>query len=397
MSTAVEISPSVPSTTAAPSRIGPFEILGRMAGDGGIGMVSLSVKGLDGTPLAGRTGVARCFSAPKDEAGRSRLGGILAKLVALDHLAIAAPIHADVAGNVAYVVNAAPVDETPGLQAAVAPLPPSLVGEYLIAVSAGLEAAHRAGFTHGDISRRSVAVGEHGPVIGGWTLFGRGPEADQAGLASLVIDWLAGAPLPQPGADGATLTLERRVERLRRHLDGLTEQLVLVLARACQAEPADRYPSVTDFVAAFQEAVTRSGEDLVHGGFEAISNRSPEVAALMAASAERYDPETPGLDLLKIQLGSRSVPYAAVVAPSGMGGVGSPPAGPGAGGPAVMAGLDPALTAGIPPEMLALIAPPITPVAKPRNNPWLVMMVGAAGLTLLLMVGLAIVVLANSN
>jgi len=397
MSTAVEISPPAPSTTAAPSRIGPFEILGRVTGDGGTGVVSLSVTGLAGSPVAGRTGVAQCFSAPKDEDSRARLGNILAKLVELKHPAIAAPIHADVAGNVAYVVNPTPVDETPGMQATVPPLPPSLVAEYLITLSAGLETAHRAGFTHGDLSRRSVTVEEDGPVIGSWTLFGRGAEADQAGLASLAIDWLAGAPLPDLGTDGVTLPSDRRLERLRRHLDGLTEQLVLVLARASDAEPADRYPSVTDFVAAFQQAVAWSGEELVHGGFEAISHRSPEVAALMAASAERYDPQAPGLDLLNLQLGSRSVPYASVVAPSGVGGVGAPAVNPGAGGAAVMAGLDPALTAGIPPEMLAMIAPPIAPAAKPRNNPWLVLMVGAAGLTLLLLIGLAIAVFANSN
>lgn len=69
----------------------------------------------------------------------------------------------------------------------------------------------------------------------------------------------------------------------------------------------------------------------------------------------------------------------------------------GSGGPAVMTGLDPALTAGIPPEMLALIAPPNPTTAKPRNNPWLVRIVGAAGLTLLLMVGLAIALLAGSS
>jgi len=397
MSAAVETSPRGSSAAAAPSRIGPFEILGRIAGEGGAGIVSLSVRGLDGSPFAGRTGVAQCFSAPKDEAGRARLGLILAKLVGLEHPAIVAPIHADVSGNVAYVVNSAPQDLARGAPVRVAPLPPSLVAEYLIAVSAGLETARRAGFTHGDLSRRTVSEKEDGLVIGSWTLFGRGPEADQAGLAALVIDWLAGEALSDPGTDDATATHERRVERLRRHLDGLTEQLVLVVARATASDPADQYPSVTDFVAAFQQAVTRSGEDLVHGGFEAISHRSPEVAALMAASAERYDPQAPGLDLLKLQLGNRSVPYASVVAPAGMSGAGLEPAGVAAGGPAVMAGLDPTLTAGIPPEMLALIAPPIAPAAKPRNNLWLVMIVGAAGLTLLLMVGLAISVFASSN
>lgn len=397
MSIAVETSPPAPSTTAAPSRIGPFAILGRIPGEGGGGIVSLSVKGLDGTPFAGRHGVAQCFAAPKDEAGRTHLGRILANLVGMDHPAIAAPLHADVAGNVAYVVNRAPVDESPGVLAHVEALPPSLVAEYLIPVSAGLETAHRAGFSHGDLSRRSVALQEGSPVIGGWTLFGRGPEADQAGLANLVIDWLAGAALPETISDGASLSTERRVERLRRHVDGLTEQLVLVLARASEAEPDNRYPSVTDFVVAFQEAVTRSGEDLVHGGFEAISNRSPEVAALMAASAERYDQQAQGLDLLKLHLGNRSVPYASVVAPSGTGGMGSPPVTSGPSDAAAVTGLDPMLTAGIPPEMLALIAPAIAPVAKPRNNPWLVMIVGAAGLTLLLMVGLAIAVFANSN
>ena len=397
MSTAVEAVQPAPSTTSAPSRIGPFEILGRMAGEGGTGIVSLSVKGLGGTPLAGRTGVAQCFSAPRDEAGRARLGGILSNLVGLDHPAIAAPVHVDVTGKVAYLVNATPVGQATAPQAPADPLPPSSVAEPLIAVSAGLETAHRAGFSHGDLSRRSVILEESGPVIGGWTLFGRSPEADQAGLAALVIDWLAGSPLPDQGGDGASIVPEQRVEWLRGHLDGLTEQLVLVLARATESEPADRYPSVTDFVAAFQQAVSRSGEDLVHGGFEAISSRSPEVAARMAASAERYDPQAAGLDLLKLQLGNRSVPYASVMAPTVIGALKSSPSGHGSGGLAVMARLDPALTACTPPEMLALIAPPIAATAKPRNNPWLVLMVGAAGLTLLLMIGLAITVFANSN
>ena len=96
----------------------------------------------------------------------------------------------------------------------------------------------------------------------------RGLEADQAGLANLIIiAWLARAPLPDTISVGASLSTERRVERLRQHLDGPTGQLVLVLARASEAEPAGQYPSVTGFAAAFPEAITRSGEDELHGGF----------------------------------------------------------------------------------------------------------------------------------
>ena len=394
MTAATEISPAASAKVAAPSRIGPFEILGRLGGDAGAGIVSLSVVGTDGSAFAGRAGVAQCFSAPKDEAGRERLAGLLAKLVGLDHPALAAPIHADVAGNVAYVVNPALAEPAGG---PAAPLPPCLVAEHLLAVSAALETAHRAGYSHGDLSRRTVALGEEGPVVGGWSLFGRGPAADQLGLAHLVIDWLAGSPFVETTDADDTQMHQRRLERLRRHLDGLTEQLVLVVARATDPEPADRYPSVTDFVAAFQQAVTRSAEDLVHGGFEAISNRAPQVASLMAASAERYDPQAPGLDLLKLQLGGTGVPYSSVVVPPGLASAVASPVGQAPGTPGVMAGLDPALTAGIPPEMLALIAPPIPTAGKPRNNPWLVMIVGAAGLVLLLMIGLAIVFFAGSS
>ena len=394
MSTATETIPSAPTSAAAPSRIGPFEILGRMPGDGGAGVVALSVKGMDGGPFAGRAGIAQCVAAPKDEDGRARLSGILAKLVDLSHPALSAPLAADLAGNVAYVVNTCPPAEIPNASGPAAPLAPSQVAELVLSVSAALETAHRAGVSHGDLTRRTVSLGEDGPVVAGWTLFGRGPAADQLGLATLVVDWLSGSAVEAVPVNAGE-PRQRRVERLRRHLDGLTEQLVMVLARATEPEVADRYPTLTDFVAAFQQAVTRSGEELVHGGFEALSGRSPEVAALMAASAERYDAQAPGLDLLKLQLGSRAVPYAAVMAPSGIPPALAPAAG--SGGPAVMAGLDPALTASIPGGMLALIAPPIPTTAKPRNNPWLVMIVGAAGLTLLLMVGLAVALLAGSN
>lgn len=397
MSTATVTGPPAPAPGAAPSRIGPFEILGRMAGDRGAGTVSLAVRGLDGTPFCGRTGVAQCFSAPGDRAGRARLDGLLAGLVGLAHPAISAPIHADVAGDVAYVINPWPALGIPWDRPRLAPLPPSLVAEHLIPVCAALETAHRSGFSHGDLSRGTVTIEEAGPLIGGWTLFGRGPAADQLGLADLVIDWLGGSPPGDTAAGDTVDTGQRRVEGLRRRLDGITERVVGVLARASEPGPANRYPSITDFVAAFQAAVTHSAEDLVHGGFQAISSRTPETAVLMAAVAARYDPQSPGLDLLDFQLGSIGELRAPTLAPNGPTRKGAIGQGVAFDIPSVMAGLDPALTAGIPPEMLRLIAPPLPTMAKSPNHPWLTLMIGAAGLTLLLIVGLAIAMLAGSR
>lgn len=386
-----------PASHPRPSRLGPFEIRSRLPGEAGTALVTLAVVGADGTSFAGRSGVARCFAAPADAAGRERLTGLLDRLVALDFPVISAPIYAGISGGVGYAVDAGePTNRS--APRATPPLSPHRVGELLIPINAALETAHRAGFSHGNLTSETVAVTDDGPVIGGWTIFGRGPAADQLGLALLVVEWLSGSPFPDAPAAPELEPPLLRLERLRRHLEGTTERVVFVLANGCALDAADRYPSVTDLVAAFQEAVCRSAEELVHGGFEALSARSPEMARFLADSAERYDPEAEGLELLRMQLGAGAGRVLPVISGAAMGGAAAPVA-PGASSttPPVMTGLDPTLTAGIPPDLLALIAPPIQPIATPRNNPWLVMAVAISGLILLLAAGAAVVVFAGSR
>ena len=379
---------------ARPSRLGPFEIRGRIAGTAGASLVNLAVVGAEGTPFAGQEGTATCFSAPAEEAARTRLSSLLAGLLALDHPAVRPPLHADLGGNVAYTVE--------GIRPVVVDgdlLSPARVAELLVPINAALEMARRAGYSHGGLSCETVRLLDDGPVVSGWTIFGRGEAADQLGVAELAVEWLSGSRFPDlPAGDGPEPE-QIRLERLRRHLEGTTERLVIVLANGTAPEAEARYPSVTDMVVAFQEAVCRSAEELVHGGFEAMSARSIDLARFLSLSAERYDPEAPGLDLLRVQLGVAAggvaMPSASHAIPSFAAGDVPPLASPST--PSVMSGLPPSLTAGIPADLLAMIAPPIPAVTKPRNNPWVLMGIAVLGLILLLMAGAAVVVFAQSG
>jgi hypothetical protein len=181
----------------------------------------------------------------------------------------------------------------------------------------------------------------------------------------------------------------------------LLERVVAVIGRGLAASPGDRYPTVTAFAAAFSEAVADSAEELASCAWEAISAGTPELGIFYADAAERYDPHSRSLSLLRMQLGGAATavmdigrrPDSPRTLLSTEGGVRSTLAGR----PGSVVGLDPALTVGVPEEMLKLIAPPLSPVERPRTNPWLLFVAGSVVLTLLLFVGLAAVTFSGST
>ena len=381
----------------APARLGSFLISERINASGAPeGRVYLRVTGTEDTGFGGRAGIATCILASDDTEAQADADAELANVRQFSHPGIAPIIESGVAGFVRYWVHDLPDGEPMDKAGQSQTWSVAMVGRVIGRIGGALQAAHDAGISHGAVRPQLIFVAApETPVLTGLGAAGQGAPQDQADLARVAIDLLAGKPWREPAPDIES-TVEFRViraQRLREWLGNCTERVAVILSRATDPHEDRRFVSVAEFIEQFDSAIRLSAEDLVQGAYEAISARNPEMARLIADKAAAYDPECDGLDLLNMQLRGGS-PFGEV-APGPVteriagktGGINVPePAQSTAPFAHSQQPLLPAeLTQGLPPEFLQSIAPQfaVTP-AKKGMNPVFVLVMGAAGLLLLL-------------
>jgi hypothetical protein len=319
----------------------------------------------------------------------------LAKLRHLTHPTLVPVLESGLAGRTAFWVHAIPDGEPLSRTATTDPSWSSIIGvrKLVEAIGGALQIAHEVGLSHGAISVDSIVISPASrPILTGFGIDGKGFSRDQADLALVAMLLLAGRPWVEPtdsmdDVAGHDLT---RAQRVRDFLDGCTERVTTVLAKATDLDPADRYPSIAEFVKQFDEAVRFSADELVEAAFQAKAV-SPEMARLMADKAAAYDPGNENLRLLNMQLGGGSPSGTTTsgpkldpigIAPTDLLRVPMPVAEP---NQTQRSLLPPELTEGLPPEFLEAIAPQfaVKPVKK-GIHPLFILMMGVVGVILLL-------------
>jgi len=390
------VATSEQATSAA--QVGSFTIVDRVTvPDAPNGQILLRVVGLESSRFSGLPALASCYAAPEEDAARASSAALLEKLSALRHPALVPVLQAGLAGNIVFWVAPAGSAQPLNLPSASAPTPIVTLLQIIDAVAAGLSAAHEVGLSHGALTVDAIVSPAPGTyAVRGLGLRGRGAAQDQRDLGAVAVTLLSGRTWQEEWADGPVSIEERiaRAQRLREWLSGITERVVNVVLRATETNPSDRYSSINEFAEQFAEAVRQSGEDLVHGAFEAISSRNVELARLLAGKAAQYNPGSDSLTLLNLQLGGGS-PFGAMVTPpvAQPGPTASPSLTPDLTLPPMApAGtrqnlLAPELAHGLPPEFLEMIAPQFeVPTSPKKMNPMFYLVIGGVGMVFLLLV-----------
>jgi hypothetical protein len=298
--------------TAGEFRLGSF-VLDRRIDEGEMGrhsVVTAEAVGAAGTAHDGRTAVVRCAPVGTGGEAAARTAEAAARLLSVRHPALAQVIEAGVAGEVAYVVEARPagtsIAETLRRQVK---SPATAVVRMVSEIAEALNVLHAAGLAHGRVTPAAIWLAESGRpmltgcLLGGGTVgTGRGdpwfppegesalanPAADQFQLAMTAAVALTGFA-PRTGGVGDVLP-------------GVPGAVVAVLARATATHPADRFPSLDAFARAFGESVTRAGDELIAGVWEAIGRRDDGMATIMLEMAQGYAPNHPDLAMLRLRL-----------------------------------------------------------------------------------------------
>lgn len=366
------------------------------------------VVGVDDGPFPGTPAIARSIPVPDTVDGRADVEVRLAKLRHLHHDAFNPILESGCTRSTAYWIEAMPVGDAFSTLLDPEQWPISRVQSLIARLGSALQIAHELGLSHGAITPASLYLHPDGsPFLAGLGITAHEVADDQRGLAHVAIQLLSGHSWTDPivASDSSSgVWPDGRAERLREALTNCTLRVVNVLAQATDPDPRQRFASVRAFATALDGAVKQSAEDLVHSAFEAISAKNHELACLLADKAVSYDPECEGLAVLNIQLHGGS-PFGQTTQssapesspdtwPRTTGGTAEdlPVSLPTPGHSAVVQTLlPPELTHGLPQEFLDSIAPQfaIKPVKK-SMNPIFVLLMGAAGVLLLLVVaGLA--------
>ncbi len=200
-------------------------------------------------------------------------------------------------------------------------------------------------------------------------------------------------------ADPAYLCIDRLrgpnkmlgVSLVRERMANLAEYVALVLVKALDEDPAQRYSSVSEFLAAYKEALKATADNLAFSALEAKGRDAPGMAAVFGELIQRYDEnhqEIAGVGARLAPKNSTSYPTAyppSQTVVSSQSPVGLPPMQ----APEAVSGEKP-----LSPEVAALLAGPKYEVSKPRTNPWVAF---AAGLLVIFVVFLVIALLAMTR
>jgi hypothetical protein len=233
---------------------------------------------------------------------------MLASLRDLHDTALWPLIDAGMAGSIVYWVRSPQVGDS--LASYKGAVHIRDIGAIVQSIANALSQAHSVGLSHGAITGSSILRYPSGSwALYGLGIMGRGPASDQFDLARAVVERLAGRSWVEPDVS-AFPDEERpyhRAQRLRDALGMITERVVNVLNKAMHLDPSQRYPDIALFGADLVEQIRISGDDLVHGAFEAISARNVELARLITEKASSYNPDSENLTLLRLQLNGGSV------------------------------------------------------------------------------------------
>jgi len=226
-----------------------------------------------------------------------------------------------------------------------------------------------------------------------------GPGSDSATqfqLALLAAFLLSGL------ADQASLGIEilsgpdraLALSSFRERLGNLAEHVAVVIAKALNNDPAQRYQTTQGFLVAYNEGLKATADELAFGAIEAKNRDGNAMAVVYAELITRYDENHPEVAGPGGRLNGAFHPGMATTMP-----IPQPiepiqasiqPAPPASSAVQVSVGTEPPLA----PEIVAMLAGPAYQPSKPKTNPWIVF---AAGTIVILTVFLFLAFLAMTN
>ncbi len=262
-------------------------------------VATIEVMGLSGTRFAGTKGFASCIVLPSNQPGRVQEAQVvLERIRSLAGPALVPVLETGIAGRVAFVTEAAVDGERLSSRLdRQGRFTPPLVAVVIDDIAAAFDAAHQIGLHHGAISPFSIWIDDRDHCqVGGFGLAGRGLELDLEQLSRLAIELLAALPIDVPSNEPLSS------DRVRGHINGLTERAASAIARGFLALSAGGYQSASGFASSFRAAVESSALDLVAGAWEAISRADIQMAKLLVEMVAGYDPGAQELPLLRLKL-----------------------------------------------------------------------------------------------
>lgn len=382
-------------------RLGSFR-LGRRIDETSFGrpaVVAMVAVGAAGTPFENQPAIVRCSPTNQsDDFAAARVADAMARLRSVRHRSLVPILEAGVAGDVAYVVEARPSgSRLCDVLAKKGKLTPPQVRRMVADVAAGLAAAHAGGLRHGRVTPAVIWGNPDGAAsIGGFVV------ADAARAENPSDPW--SAPQSSGGGKGAAVDqyqlaltaaaaltgeLPTRPGGIRDSLPGVPGTIVAVLSRATAAKPDDRFPDLSAFASAFDEAMTHAGDDLIAGVWEVTAQKNNGLAAIMIEMAEAYAPDHRDLPLLRVRVAGGDTNDISSLAMASLG-LNMP------GAPAPKMPEPPAIVTSTPEEaaIAALLMPPPRPAgsAKSKGNPWVMFAAGTCACVILLVIAMAMTV-----
>jgi hypothetical protein len=174
------------------------------------------------------------------------------------------------------------------------------------------------------------------------------------------------------------------ISLFRERMNNLSEFVALVLVKALDEDPAQRYPSVAMFLAEYKESLKATADSLAFGALEAKSREGEAMASAFGEMIKRYDEHHQEIAGLGGRLIPKGSPLAVGVFAPAQPVVLPPVASPSDVKPQIQLPSEMPLS----PEIAALLAGPTYEPSKPRGNPWLGF---AVGMLLIMVAFLAIV------
>jgi hypothetical protein len=366
--------------------------------------VAIHATGVPGTPYAGYPATCYCRPFAPETSAALVATPWFEQSRAIRHDRLTPVIDAGVAGQTAFFVEPAIAGERISQRLRNrTETTPVQAGRMLADIHEALTVAWSAGFNL-IVAPDTVRILPNGRVQLSLALSmclnpkaGPGSEpAAQFQMACLVMSLFSGlidlSPLGIEKLNGPDRMMA--MSGFRERMGNLAEHVALVLAKAVNPDPGQRYPSAHAFLVAYGEALKATADELAFGAIEAKNQDGSAMAAVYAELIRRYDENHPEVvgpgGRLNGSFESTPMPVMPRVQPP----LPQPqiepiPAQP-APSPPMSLGGEPPLS----PEIAAMLAGPVYEVSRPKNNPWFTF---AAGTVLILVFFLFVAFLMISN
>jgi hypothetical protein len=368
-------------------------------------VIAVHATGVAGTAYAGYEATCYCRPVAEEDASEIIATPWFSQAQTVRHDRLTPVIDAGVAGQTAYFVELATSGERVSQRLRnQTETTPAQVGRILADILEGVNVAWQAGYDL-VVSPDTVRILVSGQAQVSLALSmcknpKPGPGSDAAAqfqLASLAVMLHSGQ------ADQSSLGIDQLngpdrvavLSRFREQMGNLAEHVAVVLAKALDGDPEQRYATTQAFVAAYDEALNATADELAFSAIEAKNRDNGGMASVYSELIKRYNEKHPEL----VGLGGRLSPgYQAasasslppqppVVTPMSD----SPAAAPSPQQPYASVGSETQLT----PEIVAMLTGPTHQVTKPKTNPWFTFAAGTVFILAVFMF-LAFLVMANS-